>query len=108
MAMEKKQQIMLGAVVLCVVGMGGMFLLRSGSDAKQADGTGEVVKRVRDMGKDGRRAGVQRKRRQRATKAAPTVHRRERDSAERKTASRRKRKAKRAGKEKKKLVAPAM
>ena len=106
--MEKKQQIMLGAIVLCVVGMGGMFLLRGGSDAKKAAGTGQAVKRVRDIGKDGKRSGATKTRRKRAQKGPATVGKRVRERSERQTASKRTRKAKRAGKVKKKTVAPAM
>ena len=108
MAMEKKQQMMLGAVVVCVLGMGGMFLLRGGSEAKQATNSGETVKRVRDMGADSRKARGTKKRRKRASKAPATATKRVREVVERKTNTKRRRKAKRAGKEKKRTIAPAM
>lgn len=108
MAMEKKQQMMLGAVVVCVLGMGGMFLLRGGSETQQSTDSGKVVKRVRDMGSDARKSRGKKKTRKRATKAPVTVQKRVREEVERKSNTKRRRKAKRAGKEKKSTIAPAM
>lgn len=108
MAMEKKQQMMLGAIVVCVLGMGGMFLLRGGSETQQTTDSDKVVKRVRDMGSDARNTRVKKKSRKRASKAPATVQKRVREEVERKSNTKRRRKAKRAGKEKKRTVAPAM